>query len=204
MSWTSQRVFDALLPFGELGVSGIQVAIVAGLTELQLENTVRVLRRRGYVAADDNGNLRLTPAGFTAHAEGQRITSGPVGAQSGHRLYGNGGTRQKLWNALRLGKKLTADELLLMAGCDEPERHRDNAGKYLRALARAGYVNRLAMREGKQHSTSNGAIRWLLVSDTGPRAPQWNVSKSQIYDPNLDRCIDMDEDLAPVSKRSAT
>ena len=69
------------------------------------------------------------------------------------------------------------------------ERVRRGAVRYLNSLARAGIVWRMSKRETGVALTSNGFIRYRLVHDLGPQAPQLRRGGNEIYDPNNRKLI---------------
>lgn len=201
MTWTSQKLLDAVAHGApDDCLTDARLVELTGLTLVQVQNCLFRLRRAGFMARSAPGCHTLTRAGRTF--AGKPFTSGPRGPETGRRLR-DPGLRQRVWNALRLGRKVSIDDILLLAVAGGERDAAGNVGKYLRALARAGYVRRLPVRETPASPTSNGAIRWQLVSDTGPRAPVASVVRNAVYDPNLEEDIPMARELADVRRRSA-
>ncbi len=145
------------------------------------------LRAKGWIenrVRDGDGSLvageyRLTPAGATALATGQvhgRSTGG-VGQRRG------AAEQQRLWLAMRAMRKFSVPELtalLVNAGADvvRVARFERWANRYLRGLVRAGYVT--AMRRAGRIAH----LRYLLVRDTGPKAPQVRWERHDVVDAN--------------------
>lgn len=116
---------------------------------------------------------RVTPAGAEIVASGKRITSGPNGPLTGLRKGSQDTFRARLWRALRIQKKATIPQLVEIARAKKDAEDVDsNAFRYLQALTRAGVVAKLPSREKGFAPSSNGFVRWALVRDLGPLAPQ--------------------------------
>lgn len=151
------------------------------LSRRPLSDAAARLIERGYAERVERGCFRATGAGLLAHQRGERITSGPRGPMQRKRPVRNG-LATRLWRAMRLKGKFTLPALLELATRDETQAE-STAGRYLRALERAGYVMRLSRRETGTSMTSNGFIRWSLIRDTGEQAPIARGDGS-VYDPN--------------------
>lgn len=196
MPWTTESLLTAIgaAPPSEC-FTETNMVNVTGLTAKQVENACHNLRRHGFIHRTGKGCHTLTPAGRTALEAGAKLRSGPKGPQASGQRQRNRGLRQRVWNALRLGKKLTiADILMLVIDGDERDPH-SNAHKYLRALARAGYIKAMPLREPPLNPNSNGCKRWMLISDTGPDAPVVRVSRDTLYDPNLEHEIALEREI---------
>lgn len=147
-----------------------------GLNRLQMRDAMKTLAARGLILRCWRGVIRLTPEGFQALVEEDfTIKSGPTGP----RLAGLPQTsiRSRLWRALRVAKKGSLADLLILASQGE-EVSKGDAKKYMNALAAAGYLARLPAK------AENGATRYLLVRDTGRVAPQWHKKAKRIHDGN--------------------
>jgi hypothetical protein len=97
-----------------------------------------------------------------------------------------GTLRERVWRALRLRRKASIPDLVMLVAEGGERDIESNIGKYLSALGRAGYLQKLPLRERGTALTSNGYIRWWLVQDTGPLAPVWRVKADTVYDPNTE------------------
>lgn len=184
MAWTAQRLLTLIgaATRGEC-ISEARLAELSGYGAKQVENACQNLRRHGFIARSAKGCHRLTAAGHRALEAGVTLKSGPRGPETGVRRR-DPGLRQRAWNALRSGKKLTVDDLIMRAADGTERDPRSNLRKYLRALARAGIVFSMPVRERALNPTSNGAIRWWLISDVGPLAPIYRARCNLVYDPN--------------------
>lgn len=95
-----------------------------------------------------------------------------------HRQPRIGNARQRIWNALRVYKRFTAAEIAPVA-----EATQDNVQKYLRALARSGY---LRLERAKRNGCVDGHAVWKLLRNSGPRCPIVRTDQGSVYDPNSD------------------
>jgi len=186
MTWTAEQLLTAV---GQASprecITEARMAEITGLTPRQIEPAVLRLRKHGFLAKTGQGCHKLTAAGRAALAAGAKIRSGPRGAEYGHRRI-KSGLRQRVWNALRSGKKLTIDDIIMRVAEGGERDPRSNIRKYLAALARAGYVRQMPVREAALNPTSNGCVRWWLVKDTGTVAPVWRQRHGALYDGNLE------------------
>lgn len=196
MAWTAETLLTAIRQHGMAEcITESRLAELTGMAEKQVENACQRLRRHGFVSRTGKGCHRLTEAGQEAIAQSARLRSGPKGPETGHRRRERG-IRQCIWNALRTGKKLTIDDIIMMVAEGNEADPRSNVGKYVRGLAKAGYVIAMPVREAPLNPTSNGAVRWWLVSDTGRDAPVIRPSRQTVWDPNLEQEIAMARELA--------
>lgn len=201
MAWLAEQLLTVIgRAAPQECITEARLAELTGLSPRQVENAVRKLRRHELVERVGAGCHRLTDAGREAAAAGCRVRAGPRGPETGHRRR-DAGLRQLVWNALRQRKKLTIDDLAMLCAQGGERDLRSNIGKYLRALARAGYVQRMPIREAAYNLTSNGCIRWLLVTDTGRAAPVWRQGRAVLWDPNIEAEIAAVREIAPVPKR---
>lgn len=86
------------------------------------------------------------------------------------------GARQRLWNALRIFKLFSAAEIGPVADASPA-----NVQKYLRALARAGY---LRLERAKRNGCVDGHAVWRLLRNNGPHCPIVRNGDEGVYDPN--------------------
>lgn len=87
--------------------------------------------------------------------------------------------RQRIWNALRIFKLFTAAEIAPVADASPA-----NVQKYLRALARAGY---LRLERPKRNGRVDGHAIWRLLRNSGPLCPIVRQGEDGVYDPNSDQ-----------------
>lgn len=87
-----------------------------------------------------------------------------------------GKARQKMWQAMRVQRSFTVADIVATA-----EVSYTNARKYVRALARGGYI---ACESPRRSGRTGGHARWRLAIDRGPAAPR--IGHEGIVDPNLE------------------
>lgn len=189
MAWTAEQLLTAV---GQASprecITEARMAEITGLSPLQVEHAALKLRRHGFLTKTGQGCHKLTAAGRAAIAAGARVRSGPRGPETGHRRR-DPGLRQRVWNALRSGKKLTIDDIIMRVAEGGERDPRSNVRKYLVALARAGYVRQMPVREVALNPSSNGCVRWWLVQDTGLIAPVARMRHNTIWDVNIEEQI---------------
>lgn len=152
-----------------------------GLDWRQTTNATRSLIRHGFVELLDGGRCRLTEAGASAVETGTVISGGPKGVVKIVRDT----FRERAWRAMRVRKAFTIGDIVADASSDADEgQPRDNAARYISRLKQAGYVRELPRRLPGVSVGSNGFKRFMLVRNTGPRAPIWRESQCAIHDPN--------------------
>ena len=190
MPWTTETLLTAIGAVQPCDCfTEADMAKVTGLKPKQVENASQNLRRHGFITRSVRGCHTLTPAGRRALEEGAKLRSGPKGPQTSGQRARDRGLRQRAWNALRTLKKLTIDDIIMRVVDGDERDPRSNILKYVRALARAGYVQAMPQREAPLNATSNGCRRWLLITDTGPESPVYRVRRDTLYDPNLEQEI---------------
>lgn len=175
---TADRVLQALAPDAQrLGdrVSLRDLAANLDLSTQQVRFTLYALMDRGLVRRCWKGVYALSPEGEAHLAAGKTITSGPKGPRV-PTPFSPSTLRTRLWRALRLKRVASVDELLVLAAKGTEGNAREDARRYLNALAKAGILDPAYTRSGPQ--------RWLLLRDTGPLAPQWNKRQKRVFDPN--------------------
>lgn len=203
MPWTAETLLKAIGAAAPTECfTEANMAEATGLNAVQIDRAAHNLRRHGFITRSARGCHTLTDAGRKAVEEGARLRSGPKGPQQSGQRRRDPGLRQRAWNALRLGKKLTVDDIVMRVvdgGERDPASNiRKYIRKYIRALERAAYVRAMPARERALSLTSNGCKRWLLVKDTGPAAPVWRAKHDSkvLYDPNLECEIPLDQEHA--------
>jgi hypothetical protein len=203
MTWTSQIVMDAvkILRCPNDCVKHDAIVQHTKLTGRQVADACAKLVKHGYMQREsyaDNsvkpGCYKLTALGLAAMEEGARLTSGPKRPIGKPQLRVDT-LRERAWRVLRIRRKASVPELaglLMDANSDEAtiQRAQNNLNKYLRQLARAGYLSEMR-REAPQSLTSNGAKRFLLVRDTGPLPPILQPSIGKVFDQNEGKPYDV-------------
>lgn len=93
------------------------------------------------------------------------------------------GLRARAWWVMRETGRFTINGLLAIVADGGEADAASNLRKYIHALTRAG-VLAVDGREPPSSPTDNGAKRYRLVRNSGPRAPVWRASRGEVYDPN--------------------
>lgn len=187
----SNRLLELIGTAGEDGIHLADLDDRAEFSRKSVRNAVDVLKERGLIESIALGRYRLTVAGRLAREYGTDIKPGPGprGLSVARRFPRC--LRGKLWQAMRSTCKFSLDDLLLRSADGNESDARNNALKYVNALERAGYLIRMKRRQPGDAPTSNGFVRWVLVRNSGPKAPIWQSSKGRLYDPNTGETIDL-------------
>ncbi len=98
----------------------------------------------------------------------------PLGAKTKHRSAGQ--ARERAWQSMRILMRFTVAELVATAEIEE-----SNARKYVRRLHRTGYLRLLA---GNANGHPGSHSVWLLVRNSGPRAPIPRTKDTHVWDLN--------------------
>ncbi len=195
-TWTTEKLLAVIKANGMAEcVNEARLVELTGYCPKQVENACGNLRRHGFIERTGQGCHRLTKAGAEAMASGYSLRAGPRGPQQSGQRRRAPGMRQRIWNCLRMGKKLTVDDIVMLVLTGDERDPKSNVAKYLAGLRKAGYLM-LLRKEAPLNPTSNGANRWMLVSDTGPIAPVIRATRKVIYDPNLDAEIAMQREAS--------
>jgi len=169
-----------------------RMAELTGFGEKAVADSCLLLRKRGLLVKTDRGCHKLTAAGRAANEEGVKLHSGPNGKHNGRYVRRNS-LRERAWRAIRIKVKFAIDDLAMLAAEGGERDIKSNLGKYLRALARAGYVRQLPVRELPLSLSGPGCVRYVLLRDTGPKPPVWRLDSKEIWDQNLEQTFPMGE-----------
>lgn len=196
MAWISQKLLTAICEAApEECITEVKMAELTGMESRQVEGAVRLLRKHGLLEKTGQDCHRLTSAGKEALNAEMRLHSGPKGGWSGgaRRVIKNT-LRERIWRAICIRRKFTVPEIITLV-VDGNERGDVTSGtqKYIRALAKAGYLVEMKRREPCISPTSPGFKRWWLpdVRYTGPQAPAVRNGYTAVYDPNTETEIDI-------------
>lgn len=181
-------------------ITEAQLVELTGHSAGSIEESCRKLRKHGLLVKTARGCHKLTDAGRAALAEGKKLHSGPNGPDLGRRQR-KGTLRERAWRAMRLRRKFTIADLVMLCAEGAERDIESNLGKYLRALARAGYVRQLPVREAPTSASGNGYVRYLLLRDHGAQAPVWRLQYGEIWDPNVERTYPIGEAMEFASRR---
>lgn len=187
MPWTTETILKTI---GQASlaecVTEARLVELTGLTAKQVENACGNLIRHGFLRRTGKGCHKLTVAGGEAILNSASLRSGPKGPQQTGQRRRAPGLREKVWNVLRMGKKRTLDDIVMLVVEGSERDPRSNVRKYIKALVRAGYVSVMPQREAALNPTSNGCLRYVLTDDTGPIAPVMSVARGMVYDRNTE------------------
>lgn len=190
MAWTSEKLLHAVAKAATCEcITEARMAEITGLTQKQVEHAALKLRRAGFLEKTGQGCHQITDAGREAIKAGATLRSGPR-EQIAPRL-NRSSLRIRVWRAIRIRRKFSLPDLEVLVAEGGEKDITSNIGKYIRALAKAGYLVELPKREAGTAITSNGHKRYWLADDkdTGPQAPVWRVKAGTVYDPNNDQEI---------------
>lgn len=200
MIWRAEQILTALREHPlEPCITEERLADITGLSDRKVEDAVFTLRRNGLLEKTGQGCHTLTKAGKEALKAGAkavcRLRSGPKGSwNSGTRRKRENTLRDRIWRAMNIRRKFSVPEITLLV-VDGTERGdpTSNIQKYVRALAKAGYLTELPRREPCISPTSPGFKRWWMQDGkhTGPIAPVVRNNYTIVYDPNTEETHDI-------------
>lgn len=101
-----------------------------------------------------------------------------------------GTLRQRAWRAMQIKQKFSLSDLVRNA-VPEGSQDRDprnNIGRYVAALCKAGVLAEMRRRMPPTSLTSNGEKRWVLVRDLGRQAPVVRAG-GYVFDPNSQQFV---------------
>lgn len=171
------------LAAGDVCLTVDQMAEALGVTRPQAANAAANLLRRAYLAKMAIGCFQLSDAGRAAAEAGTVITSGPKGKTGAIPVHRNT-FRQRAWASIRFNGRFTIGQIVRAAARHDDQNARENARKYIAQLAAAGYVQELPRRAPGTCRNSNGFKRFMLVRDTGRRAPVYRAELRVMHDFN--------------------
>ncbi|MBF0141323.1 MAG: hypothetical protein HQL74_13725 [Magnetococcales bacterium] len=181
---------EALYHLVDGAMTGKGLAVALGIQGKKLYAITTNLHGRGLVEKLAGGSWCLTARGILAAKEGWKIRGGRPGVE---RVPRKGGwtTRDKAWAALinRGGKGTLLD---LAEEIDLRAPHQlHNIGCYFGALEKSGHLSRSHKKDLSGPTTNPGRHIWLLINNTGPKAPLWRSSKGEVVDRNSHEIIDI-------------
>lgn len=199
LPWVSPTVMKAMQALDRNGatITLADVKAETQLTGLQITTAAARMVKQGLLAqvfysdkiqkhTPRRGLWTLTESGQRCDADA--LKSGPKGGVMGkqRRPHRAPNLREKFWNLIRCRQKLSIPEALevLLTPGDDVKRATNNLQKYIAALKRGGYVQRLKSKSPGTSPTSNGHYRWLLIDDTGRIPPTPSTKGGTIYDHN--------------------
>jgi len=196
MIWRAEQLLTTIRESGMREcITESRLVELTGLTSKQVESTAMTLRRNGLIEKTGQGCHKLTSTGKEALKAGCRLRSGPKGSwNTGTRRKLENTLRDRVWRAINIRRKFSVPEITTLV-VDGTERGdpTSNIQKYVRALARAGYLVELPRREPCISPTSPGFKRWWMQDGkhTGPIAPVVRNNFTIVYDPNTEQTHDI-------------
>ncbi|NDP58033.1 MAG: hypothetical protein GZ090_01570 [Oxalobacteraceae bacterium] len=197
MHWVSQTVMQAMQVIDRTGVGIVHLASVKAATDLTTRQIAPVAARmvkQGFLEqvfySDKTDHPQPRPGQWTLTLSGRQCDTtvlksgprGPIGRQRSANRTPN--LREQFWNLIRCRQKLSIPEALevLLTPGDDVKRASNNLQKYIAALKKGGYVQRIGRRSTDTTATSH--CRWLLIDDTGRTPPTPSAKHGGIYDHN--------------------
>ena len=163
---------------GNVSLSAIAVASNKARAEVVM--AVQRLKRRGFVDVLESGVYAATEAGTAFVASGREVASGQAASKPRQRTRG---LRQRAWWVIRARAVVTIPDLLSTLADGDERDAQANLSKYLKALARTGFLVELGRVPGMA-PTSNGHKRYRLERNTGRQAPVVRQRQREVFDPN--------------------
>ncbi|MBF0454975.1 MAG: hypothetical protein HQL72_09220 [Magnetococcales bacterium] len=181
-AWVSDAIIAELLRVNG-GLANSALAAATGYGGKQISNALETLKRRAWVRYVSPAWF-LTDSGLQAAKSGESVRCGDRG-KAGVRVSERRTFRDCAWRMLNnMGGSATIDELLPLLGKEESRSHHHNLSGYFNALCATGLITRNSRPVKGIALTSPGAVEWILLDYTGPKAPIWRQSKGEIFDPN--------------------
>lgn len=185
---TSTKILNVLAGADGLLTTKV-LADCTGLDTKQVGNSTALLIRHGLIEREGTGRFRVLDKGRDFLIADEKIVPGPAGPHGKARRQKES-LRARAWAAMRAQGKFTIGGLVEVAVKGKEEQPHANIGAYVRKLEAAGYLSRLPRRQVGTAPTSNGFIRYLLIENTGPKAPIWRPRQGVLFDPNTKAEID--------------
>lgn len=147
---------------------------------------------RGFVERHENGVYGLTRDGAEFIQSGETLKCGCQGERKKVKTARVGGLRQRMWNAMRFASgpegrgTFSLPDILsaaLHAG-EETKGTYSNAGKYITALKKTGYLLTINRRQQGTKPGSNGFEVYRLDRNEGEKCPIHQTRKACVFDPN--------------------
>ncbi len=160
-----------------------QMASDLGVSRRQAVDAAAKLIRRDYLTKMAIGCFQLTDAGLCAADAGEAITSGPMGKTGAVPVHKDT-FRQRAWNSMRFNRRFTIGQIVRAAARDGEKNARENARKYIMQLCKAGFLKEMPRRAPGTAPGSNGFKRFVLMRDTGRRAPVFRAEMQAMRDFN--------------------
>ena len=176
------KVFELV---GNIPITFEQLAVNTKENRKSISNSLCHLIHLGYVERSENSSYRLTQQGISLKTSGQEVTfsTGPTKGYLKQHVHRHS-LRERVWRLIRLKRKFSIKDLLSIVLNGTEKDPESNIQRYLKALSRTHYISELKMREAGNVKQSNGFKRYVLIKDTGNKAPLLRMQSKEVYDPN--------------------
>lgn len=161
-----------------------QIVAAIGKPRKQVMQTVGRMVISGHVQRVEAGGFRLSAEGKRRLDSGERFRPGPRGPYCKERRPRSGNFRQRAWNAMRIKKRFSVDDIVTLCARPTDKFARASLHRFLRMLSLAGYLSKRPERVRDGRPGSNGYIVFRLEKDTGPIAPRVAQDRKSIFDHN--------------------
>lgn len=174
--------------FNVLSDKVITLDELAKISPCSRHETVKIMSRlvsKGVVIRLETGVYKLSEYGKSLKSNGLKeiFHSGPQG-QYNRNKHSNNTLRSRIWRLIILNKKVSVDEMLPIATDGDEKSPESNIRKYIKALVKSGYLLEMPRRIKGDALTSNGFKQYMLLRETGPKAPIFRNDKKEMFDPN--------------------
>ena len=164
------------------------IANAIGKTRADVVQGVQCLKRRGLAESRAPGVYTPTDAGRTFLAGGHTVASGQTATRPRRQTRG---LRQRAWWVIRARQTVSIRDLLTALADGTEKDAATNLARYLRTLARAGFLVELPRVPGTS-LTSPGFKRYRLVRNNGRQAPVVRQHQRTVFDPNTGEAFPID------------
>lgn len=154
------------------------------LSRRQISDAAIGLIRKEYLERIELGCFQLTAKGREAAAQGEQITSGPNGQWDKPRRALPNTLRQRAWNALRIQRRFTVQDIVTAATIGDEGNATNNLQRYFKILCDAGVLRCLPKRQRGVRPGSPGFAQYTLVKDLGRIAPSYSAKSRSLIDHN--------------------
>lgn len=174
--------------FALLGEKAVTLDELELISPVNRHETVKIMSRlvsRGAVDRLENGVYRLNGKGKSLKSSGKKEIF-HAGAQGlfNRNKHPSTTLRARVWRLMQLTPKFTVNEIKSLVSDGNEKAAENNIQKYVRALVKSGYIREMPKRLRGSVPTSNGYKQYLLIKNTGPKAPVLRNDKRQIFDQN--------------------
>ncbi len=168
--WNLQREICLKISDMCLTNSDILSVMEGSASSRQINSSLCRLVTHGLVERIEKGCYQLTAKGFEALASDNFYAEHNTAPRHSYRPKRRT-IRDKLWQAMRMLEKFTANDLVIRSEAKE-----DNAKSYIEKLRKAGHI--VILRK------AGGVNLYKLVKSTGDKTPFYSPKHEAVIDPN--------------------